>query len=265
MIKVIKYKTSYLLSNKLVIGGTLILLFLLNFNVIVQLGVLFSGGGQFNADMKYTFLFDNYIEVSRVYGMLFAILLGASTIGPDSQNGNLNIILSAYPSRSKFFLGTFITCYSYILFVFLLIEINIITLLYVFEVPFQWSDLLACGIQFPLNTLVLISVTSLGSIFMKGFKSIIVGIVAYCYYNLYMFNTIPFIDSTPMIDMTQYKDILCHLLPVTYMLGKSYTSQELLERVHLDTIFFSIECYQIIYAVSVLMIGCFLFQKKDLI
>lgn len=264
MIKAMKYKLSYLFSNKYILYGTIILIFLLNFNVIIQSGVLLSGGGLFNAEQKYPFLLNNYILIARGYGLLFAIFLGASTIGPDSNSGNLNIVLSAYPSRKKYFLGSIIVCYAYMLFILALMEVNIILLLYIFEIPFQWSDLAVCTIQLPLNSLVILVVTAVGSIFMKGLKSIVVGLVAYCYHYLYIFNSIPILETTSVIDITQYRHILCHLLPITYVYGHSYAIDSVIERARLKTIFPSIELYQILYVVIILVIGCILFEKKDL-
>ncbi len=264
MKKVIKYKLSYLLSNKIVIGGTVLLLLLLNFNVLIQSGVLISGGGIFNAEEKYRFLFNNYIFVARGYGLLFAIFLGASIIGPDAKNGTLNIILSAYPSRIKFFLGTLIPCFCYMLFALTLMSVNMLLILWILEIPFVWSDFIPCLIGFPLNSLVILSVTAIGSIFLTGFKSVAVGLGAYAYYNLYMFNQVPLLEFSLPFDVTAYRHVLCHFFPIVRVVGESYATEELLELSQLNSFLPSIELYQIVYVFVLLIVACFLFHKKDL-
>lgn len=264
MIRVFRYKLSYLLSSPVITVSTAALFFLLNFSALVNSGVLLSGGAEFNAETKYMLLMNNYISVALFYGLLFSMILGANTLGPDAQSGNLNILMSAYPSRVKYFMGTILISVLCLTSVQLLMSGNMILLLKIYEIPFVWHDIQICTIQILLDSLVILSVTAVGSIFMKGLRSVIVGLVGYSFYNIYMFNTIPFINGALIFPVSQYKNILCHFFPVIRVMTPSYTEEATWSFYKLHTILPSAELYQVLYIVLVMAAGCILFQKRDL-
>lgn len=264
MNKVIKYKIYYLLSNRLITILTIILFLALNFNAIVNSGVLFSGGEDFNVALKYELLFNNYMIIASLHGLIFSIFLGASMIGPDMQTGNMYILMSSYPSRVKYYLGTYLAVLFYLLSIHFALLLNIFVLFFVFEVQFVFTDIIICFRHIVLNSVVVLTVTGFASIFMKGFQSVIAGFLAYAYYNIYTFNEIPFINTSFLFDATRYRDILSNFLPIINVLAPSYTEEHVLIFYQIHPIIPNISVYQCVFILFTLWISCIVFKRKDL-
>lgn len=263
MNKVIKYKLNYLLSNKLVIIFAVILFLLLNFNALSS-GVLNSIGSTINTEIKYQLLFNNYLIVSVVYGLLLSIFLGSSIIGPDAQTGNIQVILTSYHSRTKYFLGTFLAVLIYSTVIQILLFINIYLLMAIFKVPYLWSDILVGFTQNYLNMLVAMSVTGMASIYIKGHGSAFVGLLGYVYYNLYEYNSIPFVNTSLNFNITQYRNILGNFFPISYFLAPSYTEASTIAYYRFTPVIPNIYVYQILYIALILVLSCICFKRKEL-
>lgn len=264
MMKVMKYKWNYLLSNRLISYSVIILFLVLNFEAVINSGVLFSGGSDFNTDIKYELLMNNWNIVSTFYGLLLSIYLGASMIGLDMQTGNLYILLSAYPSRKKYFLGTLVAVFLFSTVLQILLMLNVFILFALYQIKPVWQDVWMGFGQNYLNTAVTLSVTGLASVYVKGHGSAVIGLLGYCYFNAYMYNTIPFLNTTFLFDVTKYKNILCHLFPITNVLAPSYTDADILAYYHLKPALFNIYGYQILFVICMIAIGCFCIEKKEL-
>lgn len=264
MKKVIKYKIYYLISNKFVIISTVVLFLLLNFEALLNSGVLFSGGSDFNRLTKYMLLLNNYIFVSCVYGLMFSIYIGSSIIGPDMQTGNILVLLTSYPSRIKYYLGTILAVFIFITAIQLLMLLNIYALLFTYDVSFIFSEVLECFVQSLFNSAVILSVTGLASIYMKGHSSAVVGLLCYAFFNIYTFNTIPFINTSFIFDVSVYRNILCNFLPIVHILPPSYTHIDAISTYGIRTIIPNIYIYQLFYILIIVVISSLCFKRKQL-
>lgn len=264
MSKVIKYKLNYLLSNRFIVLSVMALFFVLNFEAIVNSGVLFSGDADFNADVKYQLLLNNYNLVASFWGLLLTMYLGASIVGPDIQTGNLYILLTSYPSRKKYFLGTYLAVLLFTTVLQFLLLGNIMLLFWVYRVHFVWSDVLVSFMQLYLNGTVVLTVTGLASVYLKGQGAVAVGLLGYGLFNVYAYNELPFVKMEFIFDVTRYKNILCHLFPITHLLPVSYTPPEVIEYYQLKPIVPNIYGYQVLYILLVLVLGRWCFERKEL-
>jgi ABC-type transport system involved in multi-copper enzyme maturation permease subunit len=264
MNKVMKYKLNYLLSNKFLAIFIPILFVVLNFEIIINSGVLLSGGANFNSEIKYQLVLNNYIVVISFFGFLAAIFIGSSVLGPDIQTGNLYIILSIYPSRRKYYFGTFITCVIYLLAIQILLLINEMILIWIFDIQYLASDISFVFFQNLLNSIVALSLTSLASIYIKGHGSAFVGLLGYAFFSIYLFNIIPFINSNLVFDITQYKDILVNFFPIANIYGLSYTETWVSELYNAVPLFGNMWLYQFFYIAILSCLSAILFSKKDL-
>lgn len=264
MNKVIKYKLNYLISNRLIITSVIILVLILNFEAIINSGILFSGGENFNISIKYELLLNNYIIVASFYGLLLAVYLGASIVGPDIQTGNLYILLSSYPFRKSYFLGTYLAVFLFSSILQILLLANILILFVIYQVPFVWSDVLICFVQIFLNVLVVLTVTGFASIFMKGHSASIVGLLGYSFFNVYTYNELPFVKASFIFDITRHKDILCNLFPISAIFAPSYSSVDVIRYYCIQPIIPNVYCYQIFYILLIVFLGCVCFKHKEL-
>lgn len=264
MMKVIKYKIFYLLSNKITSIITFLLFVIMNFDALINSGVLLSGGLGFNAELKYELLLNNYVFTASIFGLLVGIYIGSSMIGPDIQTGNMYVILTSFSSRTKYYFGTFLAVMMYMISVQLLLIINALVLLLVYNVPFLFGDLGSVFVQILLNSAVALSLTGIASIYIKGHGSAIVGLLGYVIFNVYMYNVIPFFNMEFIFDLTQYKNYICHIFPVTHVLVPSYTEEWVINFYKLNPITINIYVYQLIYILGIAWLGALLFKHKEL-
>jgi len=262
--KVIKYKIYYLLSNKLTSAITFLLFIIMNFDALINSGVLLSGGSGFNSELKYELLLNNYVFTASIFGLLVGIYIGSSMIGPDIQTGNMYIILTSFPSRAKYFFGTFIAVVIYLIGVQLLLILNAYILLLVFNIPYLMSDLIYILLQIILNSTVALSLTGISSIYIKGHGSAMIGFLGYVVFNIYMYNVIPFFNMGFIFDLTQYRNIICHIFPITHVLAPSYTEQWIIDFYRLTPLTINIYIYQLLYIIGIVGIGALLFKRKEL-
>lgn len=264
MRKVIKFKLYSLATSKFISISTLILFLILNIQAVVNSGVLFSGGAEFNETLKYTLLLNNYTIVASFYGLLLSIIFGSSVIGPDVENGNIYILLSSYASRMKYYLGTYLAALLNMIVVQVFLLINIFVLFHIFDVNYLISDVAICFLEILINSLVVLSVTSLFSVFLKGYKSAFVGLIGYSFYNLYFFNEIPFINIDFIFNISQYKDILFSFFPIIYVLVPSYTEFDVIEKATIHPILFTPIIYQLLFSAVIILLGALCFKHKEL-
>lgn len=264
MRKVIKYKLYFLLSNRFLTIFIPFLFILLNYTAVVNSGILSSGGSDFNAELKYQLILNNYLVMISFFGLFASIYIGSSIIGPDILSGNLSIILTSYPSRIRYYLGTYLTTLLYMLTVQTLLLLNVLILFFIFDVAFLWSEVLMCYIQILLNSTVALSITGLASIYIKGHGSALIGLIGYAFFNIYTFNQIPFINTTFSTDFTVYRNILVNFFPMTDIYAPSYTEAWIIELHKATPILPNMIVYQLLYALFFVGIGCLCFKKKDI-
>ncbi len=264
MRKVIKFKFYYLISNKFIFIFTLLLLFLLNFDAIFNSGILLSGGETFNQELKYTLLINNYTIAASMYGIFFTIALGSMILGPDTQTGNLYVLLSAYSNRVRYYIGSFISVVLYTVCIQILLLINFFMLCIIFNINFLWSDITACFINIILNSLVILAITGLASVYIKGIGSAFIGLVAYSFYSIYNYNSIPLMNTNFIINIRDYRNILGNFMPIVHVLVPSISLPEAFEIYGYKTIIPNVNLYQIIFVILFLGMGCLCFYKKDL-
>jgi hypothetical protein len=263
MKNIMKFKLRGLLSASYLTICTVLLLVMLNFSAVVNSGVLFSGGGLFNTQIKYSLIINNYGYVASFYGLLMAVVLGANAIGPDVGTGNIYVLLTAYPSRGSYYIWTVLTVWLYMLAVQLFMLANALFLLTLFGLPVIWSDMAALFFGVLLNSTVLMTVTSIASIYMKGYSSIVAGLLAYTYSSLYLYNRIPFVNGSLTLGISQYKDILCNLLPIQHIAAPSVSDPANLLFYAVAPIIPNVSLYQLLYAALTLTLGCLLFRRRQ--
>lgn len=261
---IMKFKFRQLFSNKWLTFLTVFIVFFMNYCAVVNSGVLFSGGGGYNETEKYTLLINNYSSVSSLYGLLLAVCLGAGTIGPDLLSGNIYVILSAYSSRYRYFAVTAFSAWIYYFMVQILLTMNFCALLLIFDVTVIWPELVSLVLGTLLNATVVFVITSVCSIYLKGYQAVVAGLGAYAYYYICTFNTIPFVDEYLVINIVKYKNILCNFVPMKYLLIPSITDSEVLQIYETVPLGGNMYLYQFVYIIAVLILGCILIEKKDI-
>lgn len=264
MKKIIKHKLYFLFSSRFITIFSIMLFLVFNFQAIFNSGILLSGGSDFNSTLKYTLLINNYLVVTTLFGLILCIFLGANIIGPDMYTGNLYILMSICASRVKYYFHTFLSVFIYMFSLQALLLVNSIALYFAFGVPFLWSDILYCFCGTLLNSMVVLAITGLASIYIQGYGSAFVGLLGFAYFSAYTFNEIPFINLPLSFNFAQYKNLACYFLPITDIMAPSITDQSTLDIYALHTFLPTVELYQIVYIFVILVISCFCFQRREL-
>jgi Cu-processing system permease protein len=263
--KVIKYKVLTLLEDKVLISIFIIFFLILNYHVFINSGLISEGSSDFNAMLKYALLLNNFIVVISLFGLIVAIYIGAGLIGKDISSGQIYILLSSFSNRINYFLGNWLGLTFVLLCFILLVFINFFSASVALGIKINYPDLGDFLKSTLFNLLVIMTITATFSIFMKGYNSILGGIVSLIIYNMYAFEKIPFLNYSVLIDM-KIRKLMATLVPLSDM--NSYSLQKsgyqriapLIEPYLIE----NITIYQIVFLL-LLLLGCIiLFNRKEL-
>lgn len=262
--KIMGYKTRLILSSNWFIYGTVFLICIFNFSALFNSGVLLSGGANINKFEKFELVMNNYNMVSSLYGLIFSICLGAAMIGPDVKSGNIYVVLSIVNSRKKYYTNCVLVGLIQYFVIHSVITINCIIIMLSLSVNIIWSDIIYVCLGLYLNAIVYFMFTSVFSVVMKGYSSIIAGIIMYAYFSVYTYNKIPFVEGYIGFDISSHKNLLSIFFPARNLFLKSFSDISVIEQYTLNPLGINAPYYQIIYCIIMFILGMYIFEKKNL-
>lgn len=242
---------------------TIFLFVFLNYNALVNSGVLLSGGAEFNGELKYTLLTNNFLSVSSLYGLILAVYMGAGMIGPDLVSGNIYVILTVLSDKWKYYLYSYLSGLGLYFLTYLGLCGNYMLLLQIFELPVRWQDFEYLFFGILLNAMVIYSVTALFSIFMKGYKSILAGLVGYSFFYVYTFNQIPFVNGVLSVPISRFGNWLFLFFPMKHLLVPSVTDVMIIELYNHMPHYYQEGIYQLVYCVITVCIGMVFIKRRN--
>lgn len=260
----IKYRIVALMDDKFFIFITVLLFTILNYNVFIDSGVLSLGDSSFNGDIKSTLLINNFIIVCSVYALLTSVYIGMGIFGKDIESGQIYIMLTSFPKRYKYYWGNWIGLVITIILVLILLILNFIMAALVLGVQSNINDIFIVFRDVFTNMLVLMTLTFVSSIHLKGYKSAIVGILGLAVFNLYAFLKIPFVEAFISIS-TNSRRFLASLIPIVNITSPSMYNK--LSSTYHDVIPFIISnkfIYQFLYIAVMLVVGQYMFKRKEI-
>jgi len=263
MLKAFKYKFLQLAVHPAVFWMLLGMLLLYNFQALANSGGLASGRDGFNDSVKYQLLANNYTFVVSFFGLLYAVFLGSRIAGRDIETGHLGILLCSYPDRAGYYLASLAAAALYLLVALLALTVNLLLLLWVFQVAFPAGEIAGAFLAQYLNALVLLTATGLFSVLAPSGAAFL-GLGAYAYYSLYTFNELPFVRLPLLVRIDAYREVLCLFLPVRNVLMPSYTPAEILQIFAMEPLGLPPGLFQAAYALGMAVAGALLFRVKDL-
>jgi len=261
--RMMKYRIATIISQEWFKYGTLFLILIFNFSALINSGVLFSGGASFNQVEKYELVMNNYIMISSLYVGIMSICIGAGLIGADAKSKNIYVIFSAIRSRKKYYLISIIVGELIYLAIHSFISINCILILNAVSVKIIWNEFIYLYLGLLLNATVYYVVTAFFSVFIKGYKSILIGVCMYVYYYVYTFNIIPFVNGAIQLDLAKYKNCFGVLFPVTNLLIRSVTDVQLYEYFKLTPLGMNAQLFQCIYVIAFIALGIIAIDKQN--
>lgn len=264
MLKVAKYKILTLIDDKLFKFIVVAFFIILNYEVFLNSGMLSDGSENFNQLLKYTLLINNFTITTTVFGLLIAIYVGSGLIGNDISSGKLYIMLTSFPKRWKYLLGNLLGLTIIIVALILLILFNYFVATTVLNVIINVPDLIECFIFMLINMLVIMSATAVTSIFLPGKTSLIVGIIELSIFNIYTFQSIPFLNYGLNININIRRILAC-FAPITNVSPPSIYSDGNLSRYIVEPIIIgNMVEYQVLFITVILILGIVTFKHKEL-
>lgn len=263
MWRIIKYKIRTLFENRFFIFIILAYFVILNYFVLQNSGILSIGSGEYNSDIKYMLMINNFILISLLLGLLLSSYIGNGLIGKDIESGQLYVLLYSFQKREKYILGNWLGLVIVLLSVLLFTLFNYLVIALCLDIKIVINDLLTCFKDIFLNMLVVLTVTSVSSIYIKGKSSIMFGLFALLIFTIYTTGRIPIIDLTISMGNAA-RNILAMLFPIRMTYVPSINDVEIVSKAIVDPLGIHMSTYQVLYLISILFLGKKLFDIKEL-
>lgn len=264
MNKAFKYKIYALLSDKKLIGITILYFIILNVQTIINSGILYQGSSSYNGILKYTLLINNFDIASIMFGMFVAIYIGTGLIGKDMETGQIYVILTASPKRHRYFMGNFLALLAVTACVVALMAVNFLLEAYALGIQVVASDLVRNLKDIMLNMTVIMTLTAVFSVFIKGYLSAFAGLAGLLLFNIYAYQKIPFIDESFNFGNVDIQNFLSNFCPVADVSAPSVVGHDVVAYYSRIPIIPNFSIYQIVYIAVLLIIGNVIFERKEL-
>lgn len=264
MLKIIKYRLLSLMEDK--IFSTLLVMFfiILNYNVFLKSGLLSAGSNNFNNELKYALLINNFVISTSTYGLIISIYMAYDIISKDIKSGQIYITLLSFSKRWLFILGQWLCLLGIAMGILALILINFFCLSFALDISINYYDVLVCFKDILLNMIVLVTITTVSSIIFENLFSLIIPLIGLVLFNIYTYGTIPFANQHIQLSDTM-KQFIATLIPLKDIAPPSLISLKYTTFFYVKTLFIdNINIYQVIYFPIVLSFGILFFSKKDL-
>lgn len=232
---------------------------------VIKSGVLKIGSGGFNEVSKYALLVNNFSLSTFLYTIILSIYIGSGFIGKDIQNNQIYLILSVYHYRIKYVLSNWLSQVMLVFITILAIMFNFFTLGFALNISISYSDMANIFVRLVLNSLVLMTLTAVFSILLRGKGSMIAGIAGIVVYNMYIYLKIPIAEAKISLSES-FRRLLCTLAPITEPLAPSLIGTEhIYERyMVLPYLIDNILIYQLLFCIVLVTIGAVTFKWRDI-
>ncbi len=264
MLKLFKYKMMNIFSDKFFLLLLGVYFLILNYTIFINSGILYIGSSSYNAVLKYTLLINNFTLTSSIFGLILSVYIGSGLIGKDISSGQIYVMLSTYPKKWKYLIGNWFGLIGSLLIVIILMLINYFAITLALDVKIVFSDLLFTFRDIFLNMAVILTITSVASIVLKGFKSFIVGLAGIVLFNLYSAQILPIINTQIMLSDTTRR-LFANICPIAFSCAPSINNLgELTQYMVSPLLISNLTAYQIIYIGVILLLGIFMFNNIEI-
>lgn len=265
MLKIIKYKILNIVEDNFFKILIVFFFLILNYNVFMKSGILSVGSREFNKSLKYALLVNNFLIFSNSFGLFISLYIGNGLIGKDISSGKLYITLVSCPSRTKYLIGNFVSLIIVIITFLVFIFCNYLICATLFDIEIMYHETLNCFLQLFVNMIVIMTITSIASLFMYGKTSLVAGIVALTLFEIYTFKCLPFLQYVFKLKLPIRRILAC-LCP---MRNVSIITQYDLREIVQDTmihpyIINNMTLYQLVYILVIATVGILYFRRKEI-
>lgn len=267
MIKVINAKLAEIFSNRLFLAVILFLVFLLNYEILVNSGLLqprLDAQG-LNETLRYTLLINNFDIIFQTWGLLIPIFLGCQILANDKASGQIYVTLTGNPRRARYLFANWLSLVIVILIIFGIVVLNYWVLAYTLKIKTVLPDFYAVTGTILVNMIVLLTVTSAAASIGSMISGIIGGLAALTIFNLSAYQAIPFIVGSYYDLSTPVRRLLATLAPIRVVYSPLLARATALSRYVVHPFFpGGAWLWQITYIGIVGSLALIVFSKRDL-
>ncbi len=265
MNKILKYKLIHALEDKKIKFIFLLYIIIFNYTLLMNSGLLTIGSGSFNNSLKSSLILNNFIIISLTFGLIISIYLGSSIIGKDIEIKQMYILLTNIHNRSLYLFLSWVSMIILILLMQVVLLINLFCITSFLGVTINFNDLYVANKDILLNMIVLLTITSLFTVFLEGYLGSLMGLTSLVLFNIHTYSIIPLVNM-PINLSENLKRILVNLSPLKDIQIQSIieNGQALLIKIPQPYIINNFTLYQLIFISILFLIMIYLFKTKDL-
>lgn len=265
MIKVLKYKIINALEDKKLLIGTILYIIIFNYQIILKSGILARGNGNFNHDLKYSLMMNNFVGVAITFGLIISIYLGVSIIGKDMENKQMYILLTNVNSRKIYFFANLLGCAILILGLQFILTMNLFILAKVIDIVVPLGEILYVNMQIFMNMMILMTITAMFSIVLEGYKGALVGLIVIILFNIHTYLIIPLVNINISLNTT-WRRVLMNIAPIRdvrlpSIIASGYAVDLKLPPPYMINNFLT---YQVFFLILMIILSLLIFHRKDL-
>ena len=263
MLKVIKYRILTILEDKIVFVLLALAFIAINYTAIFASGLLRLGTGDYHGTVKYELLANSFAYGSFLSTIVLSIYLGMGLIGKDVQSNQIYLLLSVYSNRVKYIISNWISLALSIFTITCGFVLNLFSIGLVQNVSVNYSEILVMFTEILLNGIVVMTITSVFSILIKGNGSMLTGILSLVIYYLYAFEKI-LVTEVKVTIPHNVKQLLCNFAPISEPAARSLVELGLATKhLVLPYLINNLMLYQIIFCLIILAFGIAAFKYRD--
>lgn len=268
MYKIVKYRILTILEDRYFFALFTLVFIITNYSIISPpFGMLGSSARNL---LSYAVLTNKFILHSLPYMIILSIYIGSGMIGKDIKSNQIYLFLSAFPNRVKYLTANWLGSLLILLAVAVSLIFDHLILSAALGITVNISDMLFVHGMILTSSVVLLSITAVFSIFIKGNASAVLGLLGLVNYNIYAFRKIILIGKEIELSDT-VRRILFSITPIgnpfiPSLLGKILGADIYYTVDHnvLPFIVNNVMLYQLIYCAVVLLFGILIFKNKEI-
>jgi hypothetical protein len=267
MIRVINAKLTEVFGNRLFLAVILCLVLLLNFEILVNSGLLqprLDAQG-LNETLRYTLLINNFDIIFQTWGLLIPIFLGCQILANEKASGQIYVTLTGNPRRTRYLFANWVSLVIVTLIIFGIVVLNYWVLAYTLKIKTVFPDFAAVMGTILVNMIVLLTVTSAAASIGSMISGIIGGLAALTIFNLSAYQMIPFVVGSYYNFSTPIRRLLATLAPIRVVYSPCLARASALSQYIVHPFFpGGAWLWQLTYIGVVVSLALVVFNKRDL-
>ncbi len=245
---------------------TFLIIFFLYLNLVIlsRSHEILIGGSNFNAVIKYAILINNTVYITFLFSIFYGIYNGARLIKRNLDSGQMKIILSLHPHRTKYLLSEWFLTAMVQLLTIVLAFVNVILIMLTLNISFPIVELFSLAFQLFINSIMVMTIALTLSLIFSEMSALFLSSFYLIIFNIYAYDEVPFVGFRTRMSY-EVARVLASVFPINSPTAQSIVPYGYATAVDVYPYFISkVWAYQLLYTLIVMILGVILFKRKEL-